>query len=106
MHRNLKRAAYTVPVALVALAGFWLLIAAPAVNAAHISSGYVAKSICSCVFVDARDLGACRGDLAPSYASMRIKLDRGNRAVSASAGIISSDVARFKPPFGCYLEER
>ncbi len=107
MHRNLKLAAYAVPVALAALAcGFWFLIAAPAVSAAHISSGYVAKSICSCIFVDSRDLAACRSDLAPGYASMRIKLNRASRFVRASAGVISSDVARFEPPYGCRLEKR
>jgi hypothetical protein len=106
VHRKLKLAAYAVPAALTAIAAFWFLIAGPAVNAAHISSGYVAKSICSCVFVDERNLAACRADLAPGYGSMRVKLDRDDQFVRANAGIISSDVARFEPPYGCRLDER
>lgn len=106
MHRNLKRATYMVPAALVALAGFWFLIAGPSVSAAHISSGYVAKTICSCVFVDARDLVACRADLAPGYGSIRVRLDRDDHFVRASAGLISSDTARYEPRYGCRLEER
>lgn len=105
MHRNRKLMAAG-PAAFAALAAFWFFIAGPAVSAAHISSGYVAKSICSCVFVDARELGACRADLAPNYASMRIKLDQEARRVRAGAGLIASDSARFDPPYGCRLEER
>lgn len=103
MPRNLL---YAVPASLAALTAFWFLIANPAVEAAHISSGYVAKTICSCVFVDARDLPACRADLAPGFTSMNVTLDRDNRLVRARAGLISSDTALFSPRYGCRLDER
>ena len=105
MKSNLKLATYAVGV-VCGLAAFWLLIAVPAVGAAHISSSYVAKSLCSCVFVDGSDPGECRGDLAPGYAAMRIKLDRGNQSVRAGAGLIASDVARYERAYGCHLEMR
>jgi hypothetical protein len=104
--RNLSAAAYGVPTALVAIAAFWFLIAHPAAQAAHIATGYVAKTVCSCVFVDLRDLGACKTDLAPSYASMGVTLDRNNRLVLARAGLISRDTARFDSRYGCRLDER
>ncbi|MFZ1990088.1 MAG: hypothetical protein WAW96_10000 [Alphaproteobacteria bacterium] len=106
MPRNLSAAAYGVPAALAALTAFWLLIAHPAVQAAHIATGYVAKTLCSCVFVDARELEACKADLAPGSGSMRVTLDLDNRLVRVRAGLISRDTAHFDSRYGCRLDER
>ena len=105
MPRNLSAAAYGVPAALIAIAAFWLLIAHPAAEAAHTATGYVAKTICSCVFVDLRDLGACKADLASGYGSMRVTLDQDNRFVIARSGLISRDSAHFDSRYGCRLDE-
>ena len=106
LSRNLSLAVYAVPAALLLIAAFWFLIVHPAAEAAHISSGYVAKTICSCVFVDQRDLDACRADLAPGYQSIGIALDPDNLSVRAHAGVMSKDSAHFDPRYGCRLDER
>jgi len=106
LSRNLSTAAYGVPAAFMAIAAFWFLIARPATEAAHVATGYAAKTLCSCVFVDLRALAACRADLAPGYSSMRVALDRDNRLVVARAGLISRDSAHFDPRYGCRLEAR
>ena len=105
MARNLS-AALGVPAALIAVAAFWLLIARPTIQAAHITTGYVAKTVCSCVFVDLRDLNSCKADLAADHATVGVTLDRESGLVGARAGLISRDRARFDPRYGCRLEER
>ena len=106
MPRNLSAAAFGVPAALLAITAFWLLIAHPAIQAAHIATGYVAKTLCSCVFVDERELGSCKMDLAPGYGSMGVVLDRDNHLVQTRAGMISRDTAYFDTRYGCRLDER
>lgn len=106
MPRNLSAAVVGVPAALLAITAFWFLIAHPAIQAAHIATGYVAKTICSCTFVDERDLDACKADLAPGYGSMSIILDRSNNLVRARAGVISRDTAYFDARYGCRLNQR
>ncbi len=69
-------------VGLIALAG--LLWGPRAVGMAQVGTGYVAKQVCSCVYVAGREVDACRADLMPSMDPINAKLLRDREGVRAS----------------------
>jgi hypothetical protein len=71
---------------------------------AKIGAGYVAKQVCSCVFVGGRDLVACRGDLRPRAERVQAELLLPDRAVRAWVPLLAERVARYRDGSGCTLE--
>ena len=69
-------------VGLIALAG--LLWGPRAVGMAQVGTGYVAKQICSCVYVAGREADACRADLLPSMDPIDVQLLGDREGVRAS----------------------
>lgn len=68
---------------------------------ASIGAGYVAKEVCSCVFVGGRSLESCRHDVPEAMARIRAELlPDGVRAFVAG---VASRVARHEPEYGCTL---
>ena len=90
-----------------AIAGFWLLLVVGALVYEHlrdlstIGAGYVAKELCSCVFVGERSLESCRPDIPPSMD--RVEAELGADRVRAFVPYLAERIARFEPPFGCVL---
>ena len=66
-----------------------------------IGAGYVAKELCSCVFVGGRELDSCRPDIPPSMDAIEAELGVGR--VRAFVPYLGERIARFEPPFGCVL---
>ena len=69
-------------VGLIALAG--LLWGPRAVGMAQVGVGYVAKQICSCVYVAGREVDSCRADLLPSMDPIDVQVLRDREGVRAS----------------------
>jgi len=68
---------------------------------AAIGAGYVAKELCSCIFVGGRKLESCRSDVPESMDMVRAELlPDGVRGFVTG---LASRVARFEPGFGCTL---
>jgi len=90
-----------------AIAGFWLLLVVGALVYEHarglgtIGAGYVAKELCSCVFVAERSLQSCRPDIPPSMG--RVEAELGADRVRAFVPYLAERIARHEPPFGCVL---
>lgn len=70
---------------------------------AVVGAGYAAEQTCACMFVSARTLDSCRGDLEP-MARRIVDLEPSDRAVHTRT-LLSSATARFEPGFGCTLVE-
>jgi hypothetical protein len=102
MRRNLVLLGVAVA-AVFAVGSLWLFVISPARDGARIATGYVAKSLCSCVFVTARNLQSCREDLGATAIGIAVQVDESRKFVRATAGFLSSDVARFDPLYGCRL---
>jgi hypothetical protein len=91
----------------VALAVFWVLLVAGALLYEHardlsdVGAGYVAKELCSCVFVGARSLDSCRPDIPPSMD--RVQAELGEDRVRAFVPYLAERIARHEPPYGCVL---
>jgi hypothetical protein len=68
---------------------------------ASVGAGYVAKELCSCIFVGGRSLESCRGDVPESMDRVRAELL--TDGVRGFVTGLASRVARFEPAFGCTL---
>jgi hypothetical protein len=90
-----------------AIAVFWLLLVVGALvwqnlrEQAMVGNGYVAKEVCSCVFVGGRTFEACRADVPPSME--RVQAELGADRVRAFVPALGERIARHEPPFGCVL---
>jgi hypothetical protein len=91
----------------VLIAVFWVVLVAGALffewarDRAAVGNGYVAKELCSCVFVGERDLASCRADIPPTMD--RVQAELGADRVRAFVPGLGERIARFEPPFGCVL---
>ena len=68
---------------------------------ASVGAGYVAKEMCSCVFVAGRDLESCRPDVPESMDRVRAELLPDG--VRGFVPALAERVARYEPGFGCTL---
>jgi len=90
-----------------AIAGFWLLLVVGALvyerarDLSTVGAGYVAKELCSCVFVGERSLESCRPDIPPNME--RVEAELGADRVRAFVPYLAERIARYEPPFGCVL---
>jgi len=90
-----------------AIAAFWVVLVAAALfwerarDLSSIGAGYVAKELCSCVFVGERSLESCRPDIPTSMD--RVEAELGTDRVRAFVPYLSERIARYEPPFGCVL---
>lgn len=89
-------------IGLIALAG--LLWGPRAVGMAQVGTGYVAKQVCSCVYVAGRDVDACRADLMPSMDPIDVQMlgDREGVRASLLLGAVER-TALHHPGSGCTL---
>ena len=91
----------------VLIAVFWVLLVAGALvwerarDRVEVGAGYVAKELCSCVFVGGRDLASCRPDIPPSME--RVQAELGADRVRAFVPGLGERIARHEPPYGCVL---
>lgn len=90
-----------------AIAAFWVLLVVGALVWQHlrdqvaVGAGYVAKEMCSCVFVGERSLESCRADVPTSMD--RVQVELGEDRVRAFVPGLGERIARHEPPYGCVL---
>jgi hypothetical protein len=94
---------------IVLAAGFiWWRLLAPSLEQAHVATGYLAKTVCSCLFVDGGGVAACRADAAldrgSALAKVGLKIDNAAKTVRASLFPFASDLAVYEEGFGCTLK--
>jgi hypothetical protein len=61
-----------------------LLLGPRALGMAQVGVGYVAKQICSCVYVGGREVDACRADLLPAMDPIDVQVLADREGVRAS----------------------
>jgi hypothetical protein len=93
-----RRVALVISVLLLGAAGFYY---ARFRAMAGVGAGYVAKEVCSCVFVGGRSIDSCRPDVPESMD--RVQAELLPDGVRAFVTGLASRVARFEPGFGCTL---
>jgi hypothetical protein len=65
-------------------------------------STYIAKQLCSCVFVAGRSDGSCEGENKPDIDRFSIRIDHAARSVSARLLLFSSQAA-YDDGYGCRI---
>jgi hypothetical protein len=68
---------------------------------ASVGAGYVAKEMCSCVFVAGRSLDSCRPDVPASMDRVQAQLLADG--VRGFVPLFAERVAHYEPGFGCTL---
>jgi hypothetical protein len=92
----------------LALAGLVVLLATAAFGRAwlapraDVGAGFIAKQLCSCVFVGGRDEAACRLDFGPEFARVRSELLADG--VRAWVPLLASRSAHHHEGTGCTLD--
>jgi hypothetical protein len=79
---------------------------APGPAIVQIGAAYVAKQLCSCVFVARREEGSCRAEFKPEIDTFTVTVDRAglpeSANVTATVGPVAAE-ADYATPFGCVL---
>ena len=70
----------------------------------NIGAGYIAKQMCSCIFVAERGFDSCRSDMPPDMAPVRAAALEGSPGVEAWIPGIARRTARYSPGTGCTLD--
>ena len=92
---------------IVVIAVLWVLLVGAVLlyeegrDRAGVGAGYVAKELCSCVFVGERELASCRPDIPTTME--RVQAELGTDRVRAFVPYFAERIARYEPPFGCVL---
>lgn len=87
-------------VVLLAATGYaaWSFTVSAAVGAAA-----MAKVSCSCVFVEERELAACRADDPPGFESVSVEIDRARKVATGSVLGVIRRTAVYTSQYGCTL---
>ncbi len=89
-----------------ALAGFWILLVGGALvyrymaQNVEIGAGYVAKEVCSCIYVGEREFESCRLDVPAMMDAIEAEIVPGEQAVRAFVGGLGERVARYSDDGG------
>lgn len=84
-----------------ALAVLWVLLVGGAMlyrfgaQNVEIGAGYVAKEVCSCIYVGGRDFESCRLDVPESMDPIESELLADERAIRAFVPLLGERVARY-----------
>jgi hypothetical protein len=69
----------------------------------NIGAGYIAKQMCSCIFVGERDFDSCRKDMPPDMFRVHAEVLGDHSGVRAWVTGIAERTARYTPDTGCTL---
>jgi hypothetical protein len=79
---------------------------APAPAIVRIGAAYIAKQLCSCLFVVQRAEASCRAEFRPEITAFTVAVERAGAPdggkVTASLGPTVSE-ATYSPPYGCVI---
>jgi len=73
-------------------------------TAAGVGAAAMAKVVCSCVFVDGRDLQSCRADDPPGFEGVPVTIDPAAKTATGTLFGLISRRATYQEGCGCVLE--
>lgn len=96
------RNAKLVAVALLTIAALWFIWNWSSIKGqARVGAAYGAHIICSCRYVEGRDMQSCETDKEIGMEMVRLSDDPENRRVYASVPFLAEAVAERRGAFGC-----
>jgi len=69
----------------------------------EIGTTYIAKQLCSCVFLTGRTDASCHAEFEPDIDRMSVRIDHAKGRVSARLAIFANS-ASYSPQYGCRIE--
>jgi len=100
----MRRALIWLGIGTVVALGLVAALALPRVRAlSSLGAGYVAKQMCSCIFVDGREYASCRPDIPPSMDRVEAEVLATPPGVRAVVRFLAEREARWSPDTGCTL---
>ncbi len=96
----MKRLILVVLALLLLGAGLWL---PGMIRQVDMGAGYLAKQVCSCVFVGARSIDSCRADMLPSMDPIELEPLARGQGMRAFVPLLADRTARYEEGFGCTL---
>lgn len=76
----------------------------PVISEGQVASAYVAKQVCSCLFVGERPLESCKGDFTEDISALTIAVEGETVTTSALFNMIGSS-ASHEEGLGCTLDK-
>ncbi len=73
-------------------------------GSAAVGAAAMAKVACSCVFVEHREIAACRADDPPGFEGISVEIDRSRQVARGSVMGVVSRTAVYTSQYGCTLE--
>jgi hypothetical protein len=73
----------------------------------EVGTTYIAKQLCSCVFVTGRGEASCRGEFEPDIGKMSVAVDRSGlpaRGRVTARLAMFANAATYQPAYGCRIE--
>lgn len=99
---TLRRFLKWLAVAVVVLIALAAVVVGPRVyRLSTIGAGYIAKQMCSCIYVGEREFDSCRQDMPPDM--FRVKAEVIDGGVRAWVTGVTERTARYRPESGCTL---
>lgn len=96
----MRRILLAIVLVLLLAAAFWL----PGFHRqVHMGAGYLAKQMCSCVFVAERSIASCRSDMLPQMDRIELEPLAQGQGIRAFVPVLAERIARFEEGFGCTL---
>jgi len=78
-------------------------------NTSRVGVAYASHIVCSCRFIQGRDMNSCKTDLEDGMGAISLSDDPENLRVTASVPLMASAIAEKRDDFGCIIlndEER
>lgn len=101
--RKLPRFSTVVGVVLILLFVIALAVGFQGRKYGQIAAGFVARQMCSCLYVQNRSEESCKADIGPQIGRAQIVYME-ERVIVNYSGFDSAE-ARLKPGYGCYVQE-
>jgi hypothetical protein len=101
--RKLPSFSTVVGIVLLALFVVALAVGYQARKYGVIAAGFVARQMCSCLYVQNRDEASCKADIGPQIKGAQIVYME-ERVIVSYSGLDSAE-GRLKPGYGCHVQQ-
>ncbi|MEE9435030.1 MAG: hypothetical protein V3V15_12405 [Sphingorhabdus sp.] len=98
-----RKAAYLLLALLVLAAALFIYNLGSIKGQARLGSAYGAHIVCSCRYIEGRDLESCESDMEEGMGIISLSDDTENKRVTASVPFFAREIAEFRGDFGCIV---
>lgn len=99
---SIRRKATYVAIGLVALVIGWFVYNFASISGqAKLGASYASHIVCSCRYIESRDMKSCMTDFEPGMGIVSISDDPEHKRITASVAFLAKAMAERRAEFGC-----